>query len=394
MRKNSLLLLLLCILPLSAQNVEKEKSTLLAEIEKNNTTLAALRQKVIADKETNNLDKALPDPSFDFSNTWGNQPQSVTSQSYSIEQELDWGTLSGLRNKTRKSENKIVDFNYLLARQSLLAEADQLIVQLTYSNALCEELSMREERSANLKYLYEKKFSAGDADQLELNKVRLSYTSSVAELRQAKAERDEILENLQRLNGNHPINYLHTDYASNQLPTLGTLLQRAEIQAPQLAIASSTIEREHRRLKLSKTEGLPNLNIGYAGSTAKGDNTNAITIGFDIPLWGNNRRKVKQQRAALTLAEMEKKDVEIQIKATLNRRYNNAYSLVQIAEQFRKELTVNEDISILDQALEAGKLSLIDYLNEISFYYSARTQALEAERDSQLAISEVWNMFR
>lgn len=389
-----MLALFFVAMSLSAQNVENDKAALMSEIEKNNTTLAAMRQRVIADKQKNSLSNTLPDPSFDFSNTWGNQPNSVTSQSYSIKQDLDWGTISGLRKKTINSSNKTADLNYLIQRQILLAQVDKLIVDLTYGNALCEELGIREQRAAEIKELYEKKFAAGDADQLELNKVRLNHTATIAELRKAQADRDAVLNDLQRVNGNHPIIFTHTDYADIPLPPLAELMKRAEANAPQIAMVANTIEEERQKLKLSKTEGLPELTLGYAGSSARSNRTNAITVGLSIPIWGNSQRKVKQQKAELTVAELEKEDVETQIKSTLSKQYTNVTSLCQISDQFKKELHANEDIEILNKALKAGKLSLIDYLNELTFYYSAHTQALQAEHNSQLALSELWYMFR
>ena len=395
MRKNTIVLFLFAsALSISAQNVDKDKASLMSEIVQNNTTLAAFRQKANAAKQMNGVDNALPDPSFNFSNTWGNQPGTITSQSYSIEQELDWGTLSGQRRKTTKSTNKAVDLNYLVQRQTILAEADRLIVELTYYNALCDELAMREERAANLKLLYQKKYEAGDADKLELNKVKLSHTATIAELRKAKADRDAVKEDLQRLNGNQAIIYNHSRYAKTVIPPLAELIKKAETIAPQIALVTQSIEVEQQKLKLNKSAAIPNLTVGYAGSSARKVRTNAVTIGIDIPLWGNSRKKVSQQRAEIAVAEMEKNDVETQIKATLQRQFANATSLEQISNQFHKELNENEDIIILDKALDAGKLSLIEYLNEITFYYSAHTQALEAERDAQLAISDLWTIFR
>ena len=395
MRKNSIFLsLFLSAMSLSAQNVESDKAALLAEIEKNNTTLAALRQKAVADKQLNSVDNVLPDPSFNFSNTWGNQPGSVTSQSYSIEQELDWGTLSGIKKSTTRVANKDIDLNYLAERQIILAEVDQLIIELIYFNALCEELSMRQERAAQLKLLYEKKFNAGDADKLELNKVKINHTATIAEYRKAIADKEAIMDDLQRYNGDKPVKFNNKKYTTTALPPLVDLMKRAHETAPQIAKINNAIELEQQRLKLSKSEGIPNLSIGYAGSSAKKNRTNALTMGIDIPLWGNSRRKVKHQRVAVTVAEYEKKDVEVQIVSTLKRQYTNAKSLIQISEQFYRDLNDNEDIKILDKALDAGKLSLIDYLNEISFYYSAHDQALEAEKNAQLAISYLWTIFR
>ena len=395
MKNNSIILLLLLgSMSLSAQNVDNDKAALMSEIEKNNTTLAALRQKVIADKQLNGIDNVLPDPSFNFSNTWSNQPGSVTAQGYSIEQELDWGTISGRRSKTTKSANREVDLKYLAERQTLLAEADLLIIELIYYNALCEELSIRKERASLLRDLFTKKFAAGDADRLELNKVKLNYTATMADLRKAKADRDAISDDLQRLNGNKPFVFKNTKYTSTALPPLSELMIMAEKNAPQIALVNNAIELEQQRLKLSQSEGIPNLTVGYAGSSAKHERTNALTVGFDIPLWGNSRRKVKQQRAAIAVAELEKTDVVTKIKSTLKKQYANAISLKEISEQFNKELNENEDIDILNKALNTGKLSLIEYLNEITFYYNAHDRALEAERDVQISFSNMWKIFR
>ena len=393
--KNIIFLSLLAItLPSWAQKPTNERTSILAEIEKNNTTLAALRQKAVTEKQQNTMDNALADPTVEFSNSWGTRSGSVIKQNFSIEQELDWGTISGLRRNTSESENKIVDLNYLVERQVILAEADQLLVDLIYNNALYEEMSYREMRASDLRKLYEKKFFAGDANQLEVNKVRLNHTAIVAELRRVQAQGEEIREDLQRLNGNHPITVTSTAYGRSTLPPLTELLQHTATRVPQMVKLQSTIEKEERKLKLRKAEGIPALSIGYAGEVAKGDNTNGITFGLSIPLWGNSRRKVAQQRSALTLAELEKTDVETQIKGTITRQYKNALQLCQIANQFRKELSENQDLSILDKALSLGQLSLIDYLNEITFYYSARTQALEADHKSQLAVSKLQTWFR
>lgn len=387
-KRHLILYCLLAALPLHAQPAGNERDNLLSEIEKNNTTLAALRQKAVAEKQGNKVGNALPDPKIGFSQSWANK------QTYSVEQELDWGTLSGLRKKVTSKSDEIAELNYQLERQALLSEADQLIVLLIYQNALCEEMGYREERANTLRQLYEKKFKTGDANQLEVNKVRLNHTATIANLMNVRAQRDNTLGELKRLNGNRPIQCTTARYGQTQLPPLADLMERAESISPQLALARTHIQREQQQLQLSKSEAMPSLSLGYEGEFSKIERTNSLNIGMSIPVWSNTRNKVRQQRASLTLAEMEQADTELQIRSDLDRRYNVACQLLEIAAKFRKELTANEDISILDKSLEAGQISLIEYLNEVDFYYDAHTQVLEAERDSELAVSELWSIFR
>lgn len=397
MNKSIYSLVFLCSLafsPLSGQSLSYERDQWLKEIEKNNTTLTALRQKNATEKLQNRTGNALPDPKIGFANTWGNQPTSVTKQNFSIEQELEWGSISGQRKKLTQVRNKAADLEYALQRQTILSEADQYLILMVFYNALYAEWCDREARARELKLLYEKKFAAGDATQLDLNKVKLNHTACRAEMQKAKALREENKAQLQRLNGNIAMELEQRQYANATLPPLADLLEKNRHRIPELEKARHNVLAERQELKLSKTEGLPNLSIGYAGEIAKGDNTNGITLGMNIPLWGNSRRNVKQQKAEVLLAEMEQKDTELQISNQLSRQYANAYSLSQIATQFRKELNEYEDQSILDKALDNGQLSVIDYLNEIAFYYAARVQVLEAEKDSQLSLSELWSNFR
>ena len=394
MKIKCLLLLFLTTWSAMGQPQTEGPEKILSEIEKNNTTLAALRQKVVTEQKANEMSKALPDPRVGFSNSWGNQPNSVNKQNFSVEQELDWGTVSGLRNKTIEANKSVVEFDYLIERQKILAEADQYLIELIYYNALYEEYAQRVQRAEDLKDLYAKKLKIGDANQLEVNKVKLNAVSNRAEFKKIAVKKEEILDELKRLNGNIPIVCELKQNNCQVLPTLSDLMKQIETMSPILQKSKKQIEAGKKELQLNKLEGLPNLSIGYVGEIARGDNTNGFSIGMNIPIWGNSRRKINYQKTVVTLAEMEKKDMELQITATIQKQYAAANHLTQIAKEFRQELSQNEDLSLLDKALNQGQISLIDYINEITFYYTAREQALEAERDSQMAISELKNMLR
>ena len=394
MKIKCLLLLFLTTWSAMGQPQTEGPEKILSEIEKNNTTLAALRQKVVTEQKANEMSKALPDPRVGFSNSWGNQPNSVNKQNFSVEQELDWGTVSGLRNKTIEANKSVVEFDYLIERQKILAEADQYLIELIYYNALYEEYAQRVQRAEDLKDLYAKKLKIGDANQLEVNKVKLNAVSNRTEFKKIAVKKEEILNELKRLNGNIPIVCELKQNNCQVLPTLSDLMKQIETMSPILQKSKKQIEAGKKELQLNKLEGLPNLSIGYVGEIARGDNTNGFSIGMNIPIWGNSRRKINYQKTVVTLAEMEKKDMELQITATIQKQYAAANHLTQIAKEFRQELSQNEDLSLLDKALNQGQISLIDYINEITFYYTAREQALEAERDSQMAISELKNMLR
>ena len=394
MRKSLLYIFLLLPFPIVAQKLDSNRAGMLAEIEKNNTTLIALRQQAEADKAQNRVGNALPDPTFGFSYSWGNKSGMEGKKTFSAEQELDLGTLTRKRSKLAKSANAVIDWNYRLERQTILAEADLLLVQLVYHNANCEELSSRMERAKLLKEVYEKKMLAGDANQIELNKIRLFHTSAMANYKRAQAERAVTLDELQRLNGNQPVQYGHTEYSTIDLPTLNVLEEKAMDLSPLIQSANANIKQEKENLKLNKIEALPGVSIGYTGEHVGGNNYNGVSVGVSVPLWGNSRRKVSQQRTAVLAAEMNKHDAENQILSKMKLQYDNAKSLLELSKQYKTELANNEDLKILEKALKAGQISLLEYLTEVAFYDNARSEVLSIERDSQLAISQLFSIFQ
>jgi hypothetical protein len=59
------------------------------------------------------------------------------------------------------------------------------------------------------------------------------------------------------------------------------------------------------------------------------------------------------------------------------------------ADVYRKSLETANSSDLLKKALDAGEISLLDYILEIGLYYDTVNQALEAERDYQMAYAEL-----
>lgn len=46
-------------------------------------------------------------------------------------------------------------------------------------------------------------------------------------------------------------------------------------------------------------------------------------------------------------------------------------------------------VQILDKALNAGQISLLEYISDIEMYYDIRKQSLNAELDYRLSLAEL-----
>lgn len=391
MKRTLIILYMLCAAApiLCAQSVIKSGwESWMAQIAQNNTTLKALHRQMQASVLANGSNLCLSDPEAEVAYLVGTPKGVPNRTNVSLTQSLDWDVLLGRRRALAKANNQVAYNDYRRAVQQVLTEADEQFTSLVYYNKLCGELSQRQTLAEEIERLYQQKFERGDINQLEVNKVRLNASVCRADWARANNERQQILANLQRLNGGHAVAFTDTVYplAGKALPPLvdfqSALAGSLAVQTAQAAVAQSEAE-----IKVAKAEGLPALTVGFQGEYIKQNNYSGLSLGFTVPIWGNSRKKIRKAEAELAANRLTVDDVIYQERAQVAKLYASAQQLQQVANALQKDMQLMNNDQLLRRSLELGQISLLDYLLELSFYYTARTSQLEAERDAQLAVS-------
>ena len=391
MKRTLIILYMVCAAApiLCAQSVLKSGwESWMAQIAQNNTTLKALHRQMQASVLANGSNLSLTDPEAEVAYLVGTPKGVPNRTNVSLTQSLDWDVLLGRRSALAKANNQVAYNDYRRAVQQVLAEADEQFTSLVYYNKLCGELSQRQTLAEEIERLYQQKFERGDINQLEVNKVRLNASVCRADWARAHNERQQILANLQRLNGGHAVAFTDTVYplAGKALPPLvdfqSALAGSLAVQTAQAAVAQSEAE-----IKVAKAEGLPALTVGFQGEYIQQNNYSGLSLGFSVPIWGNSRKKIRKAEAELAANRLTVDDVIYQERAQVAKLYASAQQLQQAANALQKDMQLMNNDQLLRRSLELGQISLLDYLLELSFYYTARTSQLEAERDAQLAVS-------
>ena len=391
MKRTLIILYMVCAAApiLCAQSVLKSGwESWMAQIAQNNTTLKALHRQMQASVLANGSNLSLTDPEAEVAYLVGTPKGVPNRTNVSLTQSLDWDVLLGRRSALAKANNQVAYNDYRRAVQQVLTEAAEQFTSLVYYNKLCGELSQRQTLAEEIERLYQQKFERGDINQLEVNKVRLNASVCRADWARANNERQQILANLQRLNGGHAVAFTDTVYplAGKALPPLvdfqSALAGSLAVQTAQAAVAQSEAE-----IKVAKAEGLPALTVGFQGEYIKQNNYSGLSLGFSVPLWGNSRKKIRKAEAELAANRLTVDDVIYQERAQVAKLYASAQQLQQAANALQKDMQLMNNDQLLRRSLELGQISLLDYLLELSFYYTARTSQLEAERDAQLAVS-------
>lgn len=387
MRKYIILIAVLAVAgPAAAQQTI---DAVLQQIERNNTTLEALRKQTEADKLQNKTGITLPDPEVSFDYLWGDPSSIGNRKDFGVTQSFDIATIAGSRRRVADAQNGLLDVEYRAGRMAVLLEAKQTCIQLIYYNALKAELEQRLAHAQAVADFYDRQLADGNANRLEVNKARLSLSAAQGELRRNEVERTNLLAELQRLNGGEPIVFEQAAYAQPVLPQdFEAWYDEAAAANPVLAYARQNVELKRREMKLGKLTGLPQISAGYMSELVPESNFRGITLGLSVPLW-SNRNRVKQAKAAVVAAELQQKDATVQFYERLRNQYGRTLGLQRTAREYRKALAELDNTQLLRKALDAGEISLLDYIVELGLYYTTVDEALAAERDYELALTEL-----
>lgn len=364
-------------------------NSVLTSIEENNTTLKALRETAESQKLENRTGIYLSNPEVGFNYLWGNPVDMGNRTDFSVTQTFDIPTITGMKSKVANGKNDLVEWQYKADRMNIMLEAKQYCIELIYYNALKKELDIRLEHAKTIAESYEKRLATGDANKLEYNKVQLNLFTVQGEISRIEVERNALLSQLKRLNGGNDVTFDDSQFAQTQLPlNFDDWFVNAEQKNPVLAYIKQEIEVSKRQVSVSKAMGLPTFSAGYMSEKVVGQRFQGVSVGVSIPLW-ENKNRVKQAKAAVRAAESREADSKQQFYSNLQIQFNRAIGLQNTAQAYRKSLLTANSTDLLKKALDAGEISLLDYMVEIGLYYETVNQALQAEMDYQKAFAEL-----
>ena len=371
-------ILLVMFFSLRAQN---NMDSVLSEIEKNNTTLAALKKSAEAETLGNKTGIFIPNPEVEFNYLWGSPGNIGNRTDFSIKQSLDFPTAYRFKNQISDLKNEQIMLLYRKELYALRLQAKLIYFDVVYYNALIAELTKRVAYAKQIAQSYKSKFDVGETNILEYNKAQLNLLNASKTLESTAIERSARLAELTLLNGGIPLEITESDFQPVVLPAgFDQWISQAEQQNPMLAWIKSEIEISSKQEGLSKALGLPKLQAGYMSESVVGQQYQGVTVGVSVPLW-ENKNRVKYAKANSLALESVEADNKVQFYNHLKALYNKAAGLQQNVAGYREGLSQYYNTSFLKTALDKGEISLINYITEFSFYYESINNLATTERE-------------
>lgn len=371
---------------LTAQNAI---DNVLTEVEKNNTSLQALRKSIDAQIIGNRTGLAPQNPEVEFNYLWGSPSVIGNRTDISVRQSFDFPTVYSYKLQISDLKNQQAELEYRKQRNEVLHQARIACVQLILHNALSVELTKRHANALQIANAYKAKYDAGEAGILEHNKAQVNLLNAVKEVEVNGVERNALLLELARLNGGVPIQLTDSLLATPALPAeFDQWFAQAEANNPLLQWVKQEVAILGKQVQLNAAMGLPKFYGGFMSEKVAGQQFQGLTVGITIPLW-ENRNTVRHARAKAASMQSVETDARLQFYNSMKAAHAKALALQNIVTDYRNKLAMHSNSELLEKVFSRGEISLTEYMFELSLYYESIYKLLEMEMNLNMAIAEL-----
>lgn len=340
----------------------------LKQIAQNNLTLKALQHDNEADVLDIKAENSLDGLSVEYSPFFRSGYSGVAESELVVSQEIQFPTKYADRNKQAKMLKSVGGKMYEKNRRDILLEAEQLCLDIIRLNMTMTMLDQRLKNSETLHQMYDKRMAAGDANILEVNKVKLDCMEVQTMVSEAQNERMLLLQQLQQLNGGKPVTI-----DSEKFPEFQPIKDFESYKALYLAsdadiqMAETMLKSADMNVKMQKREWLPNISFGYRRNTEQKEGVNGIMVGVSFPLYSNSKR-IKAARERRQSAELQVEQARKDAESQLQSGYQQLVGLQQVLDHSDVKM-MQESIVLFSKALQHGEINALDYYTEVNSIY-------------------------
>ena len=358
-------------------------------IERNNLDIKRLSEVVEAQKLANKSEKMLPDPSVEFGYFWRTPSSIGNKKSFSIRQGFDLSMITGANSRLVKAMNVKTESEFRAKRIEILLDIQRVGIELYYTESILKHLSVQLENAELLEQSCARRLESGDVSKMVYNAAKSNLLKVKTDYKNVCIERDALRSRLEVLNGGTAIDVVKPEF---QLPqNFDEWIKQAAEKNPALECAMAQVESDKRKLTVNRRLALPSLNVGYAREASPAETANGVVVGVSVPLW-SGRNQIKQAKAAVAVSETDLMQTRLDVEAQLRLLYDKACSLQQLAVMAENDIVEANELNLLHKAVEAGEISIGDYISLAHVQYDLLKQKETLWRDYRIVMSELMSV--
>ncbi|MBN2350801.1 MAG: TolC family protein [Bacteroidales bacterium] len=352
----------------------------LDSVKKNNPELRLARENLELLKAGYNTGLTPANPAVEYGYFPGNQSQIGIKEVFSVSQSFDFPSAYVHKRNIARQKGIRSEYDYKSFEQEVLWQSVQLWNEGVFYSKEKELIQQRKQDIEKLKTAVNKSLELGNATVVEKNRVELLQVDISNQLNSIEQELSDIRLAIIYMNGGNSSPVHFTDYVLTDGLPLDSLLTEQNILLPEIKAQETEIQVSQMELKLSRSLWFPMFEVGYESETILNDRYGGIKIGVSIPLW-EKTNTIKQAKINMLVKENSKQNYRLKLESETIQQYNRVKTLESNLENLRQAVMNSGNKTQLDKALDAGHISIIEYIFELSAFYDMKFQFIETERN-------------
>lgn len=366
-------------------------------ITSNNETLKAdsinTQSQILSLQQKNNL----TDPELDLSHQWG-QRGIGNKWSVGVSQSFEWPGVYSARKKQINAEVEALIQNLSAQENELRMNIRNALIEYIYTRKLIALYNDQLARIDSLIIIYNRGAELGEISKLDVNKLKIERIAASRQLNEAQNTLTGHQQTITNLNGGKDCsNELATlsDFPNVEPGNVNDYIQTAQIHDPSIQALTMQSEAIRHESNVVRQSYIPSFSVGYSHDYELGDHFNGVSIGLTLPIF-SNRKKKSEIASRRTFIETTQEIVQSEIHNEIKTLYRQVVNLDTEINQYRAVIEDKDNIRLLNMALDAGQITLIDYLQQVNYFQQAQADYIGIERQraiymSQLCRWENWN---
>ena len=374
MKKIVIILLLIAWALPARLDAQPHYAQVLKDVEANNPVLLAARKRAEAQQTAAHVGALLPNPEVEASYFWGDPSSVGIRWDLGISQSFEMPSVMVRRARLRNLQEQAAGLDYQVVRNATLLEAQLTCADIIYYRALGMIYTRRCQAAIRIADLYQRRYAAGDCSILDYNRAQMNLADVQNRAAEINLQGDHAVHDLQRLVGGESYLFYQGEYEEVRVETsFESWYEQLEMQNPSLRLLDNQVEAARYRRQLSRAQWLPEMSVGYASENVVGETFRGVKVGLSLPIW-SQQRAVKASRLAEAAATEDLSSQRTEWFSRLQCMFHRHEALIRNVGNLKEAFQRCNSIDLLDKALEAGEISLEQYLLEADYYYNIEMQ--------------------
>jgi cobalt-zinc-cadmium efflux system outer membrane protein len=365
--------------------------TLMKKVLENNRTLKVAResyQVAILEAGTGNTP---PDPEVEFGYLFGKPSDMGNRLDFSVSQQVEFPTVYIHKSRLRKIRTTQAELEYVISRQEVLLQAQQLWIMRLHLNQQEQLMLKRLRQAETINDHFRKKLDSGEESPLTYSQSNLQLAALQSEYEQVVSEIRGNQLSLNEISGGLEIDIKDTIFPA-PIEIVPDSLLMAYLNSPAMQLHHRELQLKEEQKGLTVGQNLPKISAGYYSESVLDQQFKGFQVGVTVPLWENSNR-IKKAKSEVIFAEADAERYTYLQKKEVMQNLDQLESLKSRAHHLEEALGTGKSIELLILALNTGEISLSEYFYASDFYFRNTQLLLQFKKDQLFKEAELLKVY-